>query len=79
MLLLVRNGHVSGDLVVCDGRLRATCIELSSHTPLQYHPLVVDVHKGCLRDPVLPTQIDGILDVLSSIVRRVAMRLLGGP
>lgn len=36
MLPLVRNGHVSGDLVVCIGRLRATCIELSSRTSLQY-------------------------------------------
>ncbi|KAK8616724.1 hypothetical protein V6N13_116694 [Hibiscus sabdariffa] len=30
MLLLVRNGHVSGEMVVCVGRLRASCIELSS-------------------------------------------------
>ena len=72
MLLLVRNGHVSGDTVVCVGRLRATCIELSSRTPPQYPPLVVDVPKGCFRDPVLRTQIDGISDVLSFIVRRVA-------
>ncbi|KAK8634543.1 hypothetical protein V6N13_022424 [Hibiscus sabdariffa] len=35
MLLLVRNGHVSGEMVVCVGRLRASRIELSSRTPLQ--------------------------------------------
>ncbi|KAK8621556.1 hypothetical protein V6N13_080989 [Hibiscus sabdariffa] len=28
MLLLVRNGHVSGEMVVCVGRLHASCIEL---------------------------------------------------
>ena len=39
MLPLVRNGHVSGNLVVCICRLRATCIELPSHTPLQFLPL----------------------------------------
>jgi hypothetical protein len=79
MLLLGRNGHVSGDMVVCVGRLRAIRIELSSRTPLQYPPLVVVVPKGCFRDPVLHTQIDGISDVLSSLVRRVALWLLGGP
>ncbi|KAK8616721.1 hypothetical protein V6N13_116691 [Hibiscus sabdariffa] len=66
MLLLVRNGHVSGEMVVCVGKLRASCIELSSRTPLQCRPLVVVVPKGCDRDPVLRTKIDGILDVLSS-------------
>ncbi|KAK8631873.1 hypothetical protein V6N13_028650 [Hibiscus sabdariffa] len=55
MLLLVRNGHVSGEMVVCVGRLRASCIELSSRTPLQCRPLVVVVPKGCDRDPVLRT------------------------
>lgn len=39
MLPLVRNGHVSGNLVVCICRLRATSIELPSHTPLHYLPL----------------------------------------
>ncbi|KAK8700918.1 hypothetical protein V6N13_019308 [Hibiscus sabdariffa] len=53
MLLLVRNGHVSGEMVVCVGRLRASCIELSSRTPLQCPPLVAVVPKGCDRDPVL--------------------------
>lgn len=48
MLLLVRNGHVSGDMVVCVGRLRATRIELSSRTPLQYPPLAAVVPKGGL-------------------------------
>ena len=38
MLLLLRNGHVSGDMVVRVGRLRASCIELSSRTPLQFSP-----------------------------------------
>ncbi|KAK8640792.1 hypothetical protein V6N13_008544 [Hibiscus sabdariffa] len=46
MLLLVRNGHVSGEMVVCVDRLRASCIELSSRTPLQCRPLVVVVPKG---------------------------------
>ncbi|KAK8634884.1 hypothetical protein V6N13_022764 [Hibiscus sabdariffa] len=55
MLLLVRNGHVSVEMVVCVGRLRASRIELSSHTPLQCRPLVVVVPKGCDRDPVLRT------------------------
>ncbi|KAK8634913.1 hypothetical protein V6N13_022793 [Hibiscus sabdariffa] len=55
MLLLVRNGHVSGEMVVCVGRLRASRIELSSRTPLQCRPLVVVVPKGCDRDPVLRT------------------------
>ncbi|KAK8621550.1 hypothetical protein V6N13_080983 [Hibiscus sabdariffa] len=55
MLLLVRNGHVSGEMVVCVGRLRASCIELSSRTPLQCPPLVAVVPKGCDRDPVLRT------------------------
>ncbi|KAK8635107.1 hypothetical protein V6N13_022984 [Hibiscus sabdariffa] len=55
MLLLVRNGHVSGEMVVCVGRLRASCIELSSRTPLQCPPLVAVVTKGCDRDPVLRT------------------------
>ncbi|KAK8616918.1 hypothetical protein V6N13_116888 [Hibiscus sabdariffa] len=55
MLLLVRNGHVSGEMVVCVGRLRASCIELSSHTPLQCPPLVAVVPKGCDRGPVLRT------------------------
>ncbi|KAK8670654.1 hypothetical protein V6N13_037272 [Hibiscus sabdariffa] len=53
MLLLVRNGHVSGEMVVCVGRLRASCIELSSRSPLQCPPLVAVVPKGCDRDPVL--------------------------
>ncbi|KAK8606250.1 hypothetical protein V6N13_030536 [Hibiscus sabdariffa] len=53
MLLLVHNGHVSGEMVVCVGRLRASCIELSSRTPLQCPPLVAVVPKGCDRDPVL--------------------------
>ncbi|KAK8700778.1 hypothetical protein V6N13_019168 [Hibiscus sabdariffa] len=53
MLLLVRNGHVSGEMVVCVGRLHASCIELSSRTPLQCPPLVAVVPKGCDRDPVL--------------------------
>ncbi|KAK8617012.1 hypothetical protein V6N13_116982 [Hibiscus sabdariffa] len=34
-------------------RLRASCIELSSRTPLQCPPLVAVVPKGCDRDPVL--------------------------
>ncbi|KAK8670520.1 hypothetical protein V6N13_037138 [Hibiscus sabdariffa] len=51
MLLLVRNGHVSGEMVVCVGRLRASCIELSSRSPLQCPPLVAVVPKGCDRDP----------------------------
>ncbi|KAK8616707.1 hypothetical protein V6N13_116677 [Hibiscus sabdariffa] len=55
MLLLVRNGHVSGEMVVCVDRLRASCIELSSRTPLQCRPHVVVVPKGCDRDPVLRT------------------------
>ncbi|KAK8634670.1 hypothetical protein V6N13_022551 [Hibiscus sabdariffa] len=55
MLLLVRNGHVSGEMVVCVGRLRASRIELSSRTPLQCRPLVVVVPKGCDRDPMLRT------------------------
>ncbi|KAK8610545.1 hypothetical protein V6N13_081701 [Hibiscus sabdariffa] len=55
MLLLVRSGHVSGEMVVCVGRLRASCIKLSSRTPLQCHPLVVIMPKGCDRDPVLRT------------------------
>ncbi|KAK8640512.1 hypothetical protein V6N13_008265 [Hibiscus sabdariffa] len=55
MLLLVRNGHVSGEMVVCVGRLRASGIELSSRTPLQCPPLVAVVTKGCDRDPVLRT------------------------
>ncbi|KAK8670412.1 hypothetical protein V6N13_037030 [Hibiscus sabdariffa] len=55
MLLLVRNGHLSGEMVVCVGRLRASCIELSSRTPLQCPPLVAVVPKGCDRDPVLRT------------------------
>ncbi|KAK8634454.1 hypothetical protein V6N13_022335 [Hibiscus sabdariffa] len=55
MLLLVRNGHVSGEMVVCVGRLRASRIELSSRTPLQCRPLMVVVPKGCDRDPVLRT------------------------
>ncbi|KAK8634765.1 hypothetical protein V6N13_022646 [Hibiscus sabdariffa] len=55
MLLLVRNGHVSGEMVVCVGRLRASRIELSSRTTLQCRPLVVAVPKGCDRDPVLRT------------------------
>ncbi|KAK8667414.1 hypothetical protein V6N13_007564 [Hibiscus sabdariffa] len=46
MLLLVRNGHVSCEMVVCVDRLRASCIELSSRTPLQCRPLVVVVPKG---------------------------------
>ncbi|KAK8640818.1 hypothetical protein V6N13_008570 [Hibiscus sabdariffa] len=46
MLLLVLNGHVSGEMVVCVDRLRASCIELSSRTPLQCRPLVVVVPKG---------------------------------
>ncbi|KAK8640914.1 hypothetical protein V6N13_008666 [Hibiscus sabdariffa] len=46
MLLLVRNGHVTGETVVCVDRLCASCIELSSRTPLQCHPLVVVVPKG---------------------------------
>ncbi|KAK8701128.1 hypothetical protein V6N13_019518 [Hibiscus sabdariffa] len=49
MLLLVRNGHVSGEMVVCVGRLRASCIELSSRTPLQCPPLVAVVPKGSLQ------------------------------
>ncbi|KAK8632008.1 hypothetical protein V6N13_028785 [Hibiscus sabdariffa] len=36
-------------------RLRASCIELSSRTPLQCRPLVVVVPRGCDRDPVLRT------------------------
>ncbi|KAK8700715.1 hypothetical protein V6N13_019105 [Hibiscus sabdariffa] len=52
MLLLVRNGHVSGEMVVCVGRLRASCIELSSRTPLQCPHHVAVVPKGCDRDPV---------------------------
>ncbi|KAK8505829.1 hypothetical protein V6N13_013394 [Hibiscus sabdariffa] len=55
MLLLVRNGHVSGEMVVCVGRLRASCIELSSRTTLQCPPLVAVEPKGCDRDPVLRT------------------------
>ncbi|KAK8503783.1 hypothetical protein V6N13_108785 [Hibiscus sabdariffa] len=55
MLLLVRNGHVSGEMVVCVGRLRASCIELSSRTTLQCPPLVAVELKGCDRDPVLRT------------------------
>ncbi|KAK8563453.1 hypothetical protein V6N12_035599 [Hibiscus sabdariffa] len=51
MLLLVRNGHVSGEMVVCVDRLRASCIELSSRTPLQCRPLVVVVPKGRARCP----------------------------
>ncbi|KAK8640522.1 hypothetical protein V6N13_008275 [Hibiscus sabdariffa] len=55
MLLLVHNGHVSGEMVLCVGRLRASCIELSSCTPLQCPPLVAVVTKGCDRDFVLCT------------------------
>ncbi|KAK8539128.1 hypothetical protein V6N13_101766 [Hibiscus sabdariffa] len=55
MLLLVRNGHVSGEMVVCVGRLRASCIELSSRTTLQCPPLVAVEPKGCDRDPMLRT------------------------
>ncbi|KAK8974573.1 hypothetical protein V6N11_028518 [Hibiscus sabdariffa] len=51
MLLLVRNGHVSGEMVVCVGRLRASCIELSSRTTLQCPPLVVVEPKGRARCP----------------------------
>ncbi|KAK8634328.1 hypothetical protein V6N13_022209 [Hibiscus sabdariffa] len=79
MLLLVRNGHVSGEMVVCVGRLRASCIELSSRTTLQCPPLVAVEPKGCDRDPVLRTYIDGISDVLPSLVRQVTLWLLGGP
>ncbi|KAK8586363.1 hypothetical protein V6N13_009956 [Hibiscus sabdariffa] len=53
--LLVHNGHVSGEMVVCVGRLRASCIELSSRTTLQCPPLVAVEPKGCDRDPVLRT------------------------
>jgi hypothetical protein len=38
MLPLVRNWHMSGNLVVCICRLRASCIELPNHTPLQFLP-----------------------------------------
>ncbi|KAK8684388.1 hypothetical protein V6N13_040418 [Hibiscus sabdariffa] len=55
VLLLVRNGHVSGEMVVCVGRLRASCIELSSRTPLQRPPLLAVEPKGCNRDPMLRT------------------------
>ncbi|KAK8670510.1 hypothetical protein V6N13_037128 [Hibiscus sabdariffa] len=48
MLLLVRKGHVSGEMVVCVGRLRASCIELSNSSPLQCPPLVAVVPKGDL-------------------------------
>ncbi|KAK8640880.1 hypothetical protein V6N13_008632 [Hibiscus sabdariffa] len=51
MLLLVRNGHVSGEMVVCVDKLRASCIKLSSCTPLQCRPLVVVVPKGRARCP----------------------------
>ncbi|KAK8670665.1 hypothetical protein V6N13_037283 [Hibiscus sabdariffa] len=51
MLLLVRNGHVSGEMVVCVGRIRASCIELSSRSPLQCPPLVAVVPKGHARCP----------------------------
>ncbi|KAK8531069.1 hypothetical protein V6N13_094145 [Hibiscus sabdariffa] len=51
MLLLVRNGHVSGEMVVCVGRLRASCIELSSRTTLQCPPLVAVEPKGRARCP----------------------------
>ncbi|KAK8660500.1 hypothetical protein V6N13_051426 [Hibiscus sabdariffa] len=53
MLLLVRNGDVSGEMVVCVDRLHASCIELSSRTTLQCPPLVAVEPKGCDRDPVL--------------------------
>lgn len=68
MLPLVRNGHVSGDTVVCVGRLRASRIELSSRTPLQQSLLAALVPEGCLWDPLLRTQLDGIPDVSSSPV-----------
>ncbi|KAK8590482.1 hypothetical protein V6N13_057375 [Hibiscus sabdariffa] len=55
MLLLLCNGHVSGEMVVCVGRLRASCIELSSRNTLQCPPLVAVKPKGCDRDPVLRT------------------------
>ncbi|KAK8660463.1 hypothetical protein V6N13_051389 [Hibiscus sabdariffa] len=55
MLLLVRNGHMSGEMVVCVDRLRASCIKLSSRTTLQCPPLVAVEPKGCDRDPVLRT------------------------
>lgn len=48
MLLLVRNGHMSGVLVVCIGRLCATCIELSSRTPLHYLPLLSSTSGGAI-------------------------------
>ncbi|KAK8684292.1 hypothetical protein V6N13_040322 [Hibiscus sabdariffa] len=49
MLLLVHNGHVSGEMVLCVGRLRASCIKLSSHTPLQCPPLLAVEPKGRAR------------------------------
>ncbi|KAK8659440.1 hypothetical protein V6N13_029641 [Hibiscus sabdariffa] len=55
VLLLVRNGHVSGEMVVCIGRLRASCIKQSSRTPLQCPPLLAAEPKGCDWDPVLRT------------------------
>ncbi|KAK8590524.1 hypothetical protein V6N13_057417 [Hibiscus sabdariffa] len=55
MLLLVRNGHVSGEMVVCVGRLHASCIKLSSRTTLQCPSLVAVEPKGCDRDPMLRT------------------------
>ncbi|KAK8634394.1 hypothetical protein V6N13_022275 [Hibiscus sabdariffa] len=67
MLLLVRNGHVSGEMVVCVGRLRASCIELSSRTTLQCPPLVAVEPKGCDRDPVL--LVPGVPSVSIDMIR----------
>ncbi|KAK8659446.1 hypothetical protein V6N13_029647 [Hibiscus sabdariffa] len=55
MLLLVRNGHVGGEMVVCIGRLYASCIKLSSRTPLQCPPFLAAEPKGYDKDPVLRT------------------------
>ena len=45
MLPPVRNGHMSGAMVVRVGRLRARCIELSTRHPLQ-SPLVRSSYPG---------------------------------
>ncbi|KAK8590534.1 hypothetical protein V6N13_057427 [Hibiscus sabdariffa] len=63
MLLLVRNGHVSGEMVVCVGRLHASCIELSSRTTLQCPPLVAVEPKGRARCPECVDRHDSTMSV----------------
>ncbi|KAK8523961.1 hypothetical protein V6N13_105175 [Hibiscus sabdariffa] len=67
MLLLVRNGHVSGEMVVCVGRLRASCIELC-RAALLFNVL-----------PLWPSSPRGAIGILCCVPKSMEFRMYCHP